>query len=106
MTFLDRHVFICTNARDPENPKGSCSAKGSEEVRVRFKAELHRRGLKGRILANAAGCLDRCAHGVTVVVYPEQVWYGGVRVEDVDEIIERHLVGGEPVTRLVLGDGK
>jgi (2Fe-2S) ferredoxin len=42
--------------------------------------------------ANAAGCLDQCERGVTVVVYPEQVWYGGVKPEDVPEIVESHLI--------------
>jgi (2Fe-2S) ferredoxin len=97
---LDKHVFVCTNRRDPGNPKGSCAAKGSEAVRDEFKRLLHDRGLKGRIRANAAGCLDQCARGVTVVVYPEQVWYGGVSVGDVGEIIEQHLLGGVPVERL------
>ena len=55
---------------------------------------------------NKAGCLDQCAHGVTVVVYPDAVWYGGVTVEDVDEIIERHVIGGEPVERLVIPDSR
>ena len=54
--------------------------------------------------ANAAGCLDQCRHGVTCVVYPEQVWYGGVTVADVNEIIESHLVGGQPVERLRIPD--
>ena len=97
---FDRHVFVCTNRRDPDNPKGSCALKGGEEVREAFKRLLHDRGLKGRIRANAAGCLDQCARGVTVVVYPEQVWYGGVRADDVPEIVEQHLVGGVPVERL------
>ena len=52
--------------------------------------------------ANTAGCLDACAYGPTVVVYPEGVWYGGVRPEDVPEIVERHLMGGEPVVRLLI----
>jgi (2Fe-2S) ferredoxin len=97
---FDRHVFICTNRRDPGNPKGDCASKGSDEVREAFKRQLHDRGLKGRIRANAAGCLDQCARGVTVVVYPEQVWYGGVKAQDVAEIVEQHLVGGVPVERL------
>jgi len=96
----DKHVFICTNRRDPSNPKGSCAAKGSEAVRDEFKRLLHEKGLKGRMRANAAGCLDQCSRGITVVVYPEQVWYGGVKVDDVREIVEDHLVGGVPVERL------
>jgi (2Fe-2S) ferredoxin len=97
---LEKHVFICTNRRDPGNPKGSCAEKGSDEVRDAFKRILHERGLKGRIRANAAGCLDQCSLGITVVVYPEQVWYGGVNVVDVEEIVDQHLVGGVPVDRL------
>ena len=97
---LERHVFICTNRREAGNPKGSCAEKGGEAIRDAFKQQLHERGLKGRVRANAAGCLDQCARGATVVVYPEQVWYGGVTPADVPEIIERHLVGGVPVERL------
>ena len=97
---LQKHVFICINQREPGNPKGDCSSKGGEAVREEFKRQLHDRGLKGRMRANAAGCLDQCARGVTVVVYPEQVWYGGVRPEDVAEIVEQHLIGGVPVDRL------
>jgi (2Fe-2S) ferredoxin len=97
---LERHVFICTNRREAGNPKGSCAEKGGEAIRDAFKQQLHERGLKGRIRANAAGCLDQCARGATVVVYPEQVWYGGVTPDDVPEIIDQHLVGGVPVDRL------
>ncbi len=97
---LDRHVFVCTNQREPGNPKGDCLSKGGEDVREAFKAALAKRGLKGRMRANAAGCLDQCARGVAVVVYPEQVWYGGITAADVPEIVEQHLVGGVPVERL------
>jgi (2Fe-2S) ferredoxin len=104
MPSLEKHVFICTNRRDPSNPKGSCALKGSEAIRERFKKELYDRGLKGRMRANAAGCLDQCENGCTVVVYPEQVWYGHVTPDDVTEIIEAHLIGGRPVERLLLPD--
>jgi (2Fe-2S) ferredoxin len=97
---FDKHVFICTNRRDPGNPKGCCAEKGAEAVRDAFKRILHDYGVKGRIRANAAGCLDQCARGVTVVVYPEQVWYGGVTVGDVEEIVKQHLFQGVPVERL------
>jgi len=75
-------------------------------VRDALKAELTKRGLSKQIRANNAGCLDQCEHGVTVVVYPEQVWYGAVTVDDVNEIVEKHLVGGEPVERLLIKDNK
>jgi len=100
MPHFEKHVFICTNRRDPGNPKGCCAEKGSEEIREFFKKELHERKLKGRIRANAAGCLDQCAKGPAVVVYPEQVWYTVPTVEDAREIVEQHLVGGVPVERL------
>jgi (2Fe-2S) ferredoxin len=102
MPYLEKHVFVCTNRREDGNPKGSCAAKGADALRDRFKAELHDRKLKGRFRANAAGCLDQCAQGCTVVVYPEQVWYGRVTPDDVPEIIEKHLLGGEPVERLLM----
>ena len=102
MARFTRHLFVCTNERGPDDPRGCCKAKGSEEVLSAFRARLHARGLKRVVRANKAGCLDQCANGVTVVVYPEGVWYGHVTVEDVDEIVESHIAGGKPVERLVL----
>ena len=97
---FQKHVFICTNRRDADNPKGSCAPKGADEVKDEFKRLMHERGLKKRMRANASGCLDQCAHGVTIVVYPEQVWYGCVKVSDVAEIVDKHLIGDVPVERL------
>jgi len=97
---FERHVFICTNRREPGNPKGCCAEKGADDVRDEFKRLLHERGVKGRMRANAAGCLDTCARGVSVVVYPDQVWYGGVTAADVAQIVDQHLLGGVPVERL------
>lgn len=97
---LERHVFVCTNQRAPDDPKGCCAARGAEAVREEFKRLVWERGLKSRMRANAAGCLDQCKHGVAVVVYPEQIWYGGVTPADVPEIVESHLERGVPVERL------
>ena len=91
-------MFVCENRRDPDNPKGCCAANG----RDRLKQLAHEAGLKGRVRVNSAGCLGQCAHGVTVVVYPEAVWYGGVTLDDVDELFREHVVGGRPVARLLL----
>ncbi len=97
---FERHLFVCTNRRPPGHPKGCCAEKGSESLRDRFKAGIGQRGLGGEVRANAAGCLDACEFGAVVVVYPEGVWYGRVTEADAPEIVERHLVHGEPVERL------
>ena len=94
------HVFVCENRRPDDDPRGCCAAKGSPAIREALKAEIKKRGLKGLVRANAAGCLDACALGPSVVVYPEGVWYGGVTPADVPEIVESHLVNGRPVERL------
>jgi (2Fe-2S) ferredoxin len=95
------HVFICENRRPDGAPKGSCAAHGSEAVKKAFKTELQQRGLDQEIRANSAGCLDLCAQGPVVVVYPEGTWYAGVQPDDVAEIVREHLVAGRPVARLL-----
>jgi (2Fe-2S) ferredoxin len=102
MPSFQRHVFVCVNERAVDHPRGCCKHKGGEAVRSTLKRELSARGIQGSVRANTAGCLDQCEHGIVVVVYPEQVWYGGVTVEDVSEIVERHIIGGEYVTRLMI----
>lgn len=104
MPKFERHIFICTNQRPPENPRGCCDPAGLGQLQLQFKKELAARGLKDKIRANKAGCLDQCEHGATVVVYPEAVWYGGVTAADVPEIVESHLVHGIPVMRLQMHD--
>ena len=98
----ERHVFICLNTRDEANPRGDCTRKGSEAVLARFKKLAKEKKLKPRIRAQKSGCLDTCEQGVSVVVYPEVVWYKQVTPADVDEIVESHLINGIPVERLRL----
>jgi len=96
-------VLVCTNTRPPGNPKGSCGEKGSEAVADRLKAMVKERGLAGRVMVQKTSCLKHCSRGITVAVQPDNVWYGGVRGEDLDEIV-RHLEGGPPVERLFMPD--
>lgn len=98
---FEKHVFVCVNER--EAGKQCCNASGSVEVWSAFKEKIKERKLAGKIRINKAGCLDQCAKGVSVVVYPDGTYYGHVTVADVDEIIESHLLHGIPVARLVTG---
>src|SRR5512147_621246 len=102
MPQFEHHIFVCENLRDPDDPRGCCALKGGEEIRLRFKDEIKKRGLKGKVRANKAGCLDQCAQGAAVVIYPEGVWYGHVTPDDVTEIMESHIVAGKPVERLTI----
>ncbi|MYI89963.1 MAG: 2Fe-2S iron-sulfur cluster binding domain-containing protein [Gammaproteobacteria bacterium] len=58
------------------------------------------------IRVNNAGCLERCELGPAMVVYPEGIWYHYENTEDIDEILEKHIVQGNPVERLLLKDGQ
>lgn len=92
------------NERAPDHIRGCCSAKDARAVREAMKAKAKLAGLEGVVRINESGCLDQCEHGVTIVVYPETVWYGFVTPADVDEIVESHLIRGTPVARLRLPD--
>lgn len=104
MSTFKRHIFVCINQRTPDDPRGSCSKLGSEALHARFKAEAKRLNLKDVVRANKAGCLDHCAQGPSVVIYPEGVWYSVKTDADVTEIMERHVLNGEIVTRLLMPD--
>ena len=104
MPKFEHHIFVCTNTREPGHPRGSCNASGSAELHQLFKTGVAVRGLKGRVRANKAGCLDQCEHGPNVVIYPEAVWYGHVTPTDVDEILDSHVLGGRPVERLMIAE--
>ena len=104
MPKFERHIFICGNVRPAGHPRGCCDPSGNAELQKRFKQRLSELGLKGKVRANQAGCLDQCEHGPNLVIYPEAVWYGCVTLADVDEIVDSHIVAGQPVQRLLLKD--
>jgi (2Fe-2S) ferredoxin len=98
-----KHIFICMNQREAGHPRGCCDSTGQGELQRLFKVKLAQRSIQ-LVRANKSGCLDQCELGPTVAVYPEGVFYGGVRPEDVDEIIESHIVNDKPVERLRIPD--
>lgn len=99
--YYQAHVFCCVNERPDGHPRGCCKGKGAEKLRNYLKARAKELGL-GEMRINQAGCLDRCELGPTMVIYPEGVWYSYHSIEDAEEILQRHLVKGERVERLML----
>lgn len=99
-----KHIFICTN--DKPAPKKSCGSEHGMALVNAFKEKLTERNLQIDIRAQRAGCLDVCGFGPSLVVYPEGIFYGKVTLEDVEEIVESHLVNDIPVERLRLSFNK
>lgn len=104
MSLRKRYLFVCTNRRADDDPKGCCSARGSEEIRAALKEQLKARGL-ARLGARActSSCLDQCLSGVCILVEPDHFFYGHVTLADVPEIVEA-LANEGRVERLVLSD--
>jgi (2Fe-2S) ferredoxin len=100
MSFYRHHVFFCCNQRD--GGKACCNDHGATAVRDYAKDRVKQLGLAGagKVRVNMAGCLDRCAQGPVLVVYPDETWYTYVDREDIDEIISEHLQHGRVVERL------
>ncbi|HVO58258.1 MAG TPA: (2Fe-2S) ferredoxin domain-containing protein [Dongiaceae bacterium] len=103
MPSFRKHIFICMNQREEGHPRGCCDPAGQGELQRLFKVKLAQRGME-LVRANKSGCLDQCELGPTVVVYPEAIWYGNVQPQDVDEIVESHIVNGRVVERLRIPD--
>lgn len=97
-----RYLFICTNRRVDDDPRGCCAARGSEAVRAALKEHLAARGLAGLgARACTSSCLDQCSSGVTILVEPDHFFYGHVTLPDVPEIVDA-IAQGRRVERLVL----
>jgi len=100
VSYYRYHVFFCTNLR--EDGSACCQRFDARGMRDYAKRRIKDLGIAGQGGAriNTAGCLDRCEEGPVIVVYPEAVWYSYLDQEDIDEIIEEHLVRGRVVERL------
>ncbi len=96
------HVFVC----DQRKPEGiaCCAERGSAATIDALRKEVAARGLMDEVQITPCGSLGLCERGPNVVVYPEGVWYSGVRPEDLPEIVESHLIRGRRVERLVNRD--
>jgi (2Fe-2S) ferredoxin len=103
---FNKHIFICINQRAEGAARPSCGEAHGMAIVEAFKKKLKDLNLSINVRAQRAGCLDICDFGQTIVVYPEGVFYVGVEVNDVDEIIEEHIVNDRPVKRLILDKAK
>jgi (2Fe-2S) ferredoxin len=101
MSYFDKHIFFCTNQREPG--EACCNNFGAQAMRDYMKSKIKMMGIATggkRIRVNSAGCMGRCDEGPVLVIYPEAVWYTYVDESDLDEIIDQHLVQGQVVDRL------
>ena len=95
MDFYRAHVLICGGT--------GCTSSNSQKVKQELEAQLNKNNLDKEVKVVTTGCFGLCAQGPIVVVYPEGVMYTMVRVEDVEEIVNEHLIKGRPVKRLMAG---
>ncbi len=96
------HVYACQQEKPGNAP--CCAARGSAAVLDALRKELAAQGLNGEVQVTTSGSLGMCERGPNMVVYPDGVWYAGVQVADVPEIVRDHFRGGRPVARLVQRD--
>ena len=104
LSIFKHHVFVCHNTRPEGAPRPSCTTDGKSELHSSCNNLPKRPGWETRCASTSRAALINASTGPTVVVYPEAVWYGHVRLEDAAEIVQEHLVNGRPVERLRLAE--
>ena|SRR3989338_144683 len=100
--YYQHHLFFCVNLKD--NGKKCCHEAHARDYAEYAKTRLQALALwgEGKIRVSTSGCLGRCALGPTLVIYPEAVWYTYHSFEDIDEIIDQHLLQAQRVERLLM----
>ncbi len=93
----ERHVFLCTSTTCAEGDPFTLRLLIHQRLKEKLGEEYQK-----RIKLTKTLCLAQCGLGPNLVVYPEGVWYKGVKARDIPEIVDEHLIGGRPVERLIL----
>ena len=93
--------FCCHNRSDGRE---FCNEKGAELLKKYAKQKINALNLESKIKirVNLAGCMNRCSEGPVLVIYPEGTWYTFIDENDIDEIIQSHIINGTKVERLEL----
>lgn len=94
------HIFVCTSSRMTGQQKGFCHTKQGVDIVAKFMEEIEDRDLGEEVFVSNTGCFSICEKGPIVVVYPDNVWYGNVTVDDVERIMDEHIEGGTPIKEL------
>jgi (2Fe-2S) ferredoxin len=98
-------ILVCTNERPAGSPKPSCGPRGAMDVYHQLKDRVKELGIRDRVMVVRTGCLKHCSQGITVAVWPGNLWYRGVTVEDVEDILQTSVLGeGRGVERLRMPD--
>ena len=95
MPVFEKHLFVCTRGEWCPSIDGDGIG-----VHAALKEAVRQAGLADRMRVNHAGCFSQCGNGPMAVVYPDGVWYASLTPGDAAEIVNSHLIGGEPVERL------
>lgn len=99
---LKHHVFVCTSCRQNGVQKGKCFSAGANDVVMKFQEVIDDEDIRDDVMVTNCGCFGLCDNGVVVAVYPDNVFYKNVTVDDVEDIVTGHLEEGNVVERLVL----
>ena len=84
-----RQIFMCINNRHGESV--ACGHSGSEEMVEELKKVAKERNLKGKLRVAKSGCMDLCAFGPNLMIWPEGIWYMKVTKEDIPQIVDTYL---------------
>jgi len=84
-----RIVFICVNRR--EGDAVCCARGGSEPIREALKRYVKENGLVGKVRISQSGCMDLCAKGPNLMIFPDNIWYQNVKLDDLPVLIRRYL---------------
>ena len=85
----DKVFYVCVNERPPG--EDSCAPRGSVDIARELKARIKSMGLSYKVRVSRALCLGLCSMGPNLAVFPDNAWYHGVRMQDLDDILRKHL---------------